>query len=193
MTTSTSSIPGVDEDIQVRRWWDSRALGLGRREHHAASLELLETHVGPLIVPTLVITEVTYLLGSRLGANAESAGSESFIDVTNGALWSAQLFDVDQGPVDFDPESDRWPLVVGLGSTPAYETMRRFVATIQQPDLASRLTDALGGCGAFQRFHTELSRHEREYTRWHRFWDDARLGRARAWLAERGYQSNPQL
>jgi uncharacterized protein len=34
-------------------------------------LELLETHPGPLIVPTLVITEVTYLLGTRLGADAE--------------------------------------------------------------------------------------------------------------------------
>ena len=123
----------------------------------------------------------------------QSAGSESFIDVTNGALWPAQLFDVDQGPVDFDPGSDRWLLVVGLGSQPAYETMRRFVATIQQPDLASRLTDALGGSGAFRRFHTELSRHEREYTRWHRFRDDARLGRARAWLADRGYRSNPRL
>ncbi len=39
--------------------------------HHATSLELLETHPGPLIVPTLVITEVTYLLGARLGADAE--------------------------------------------------------------------------------------------------------------------------
>ena len=34
-------------------------------------MELLETHPGPLIVPTLVITEVTYLLGTRLGADAE--------------------------------------------------------------------------------------------------------------------------
>lgn len=34
-------------------------------------MELLETHDGPLIVPTLVITEVTYLLGSRVGADAE--------------------------------------------------------------------------------------------------------------------------
>jgi uncharacterized protein len=41
--------------------------------HHAASLELLETHPGPLIVPVLVITEVTYLLGTRLGADAEEA------------------------------------------------------------------------------------------------------------------------
>jgi predicted nucleic acid-binding protein len=32
---------------------------------------LLETHPGPLLVPTLVITEVTYLLGTRLGADAE--------------------------------------------------------------------------------------------------------------------------
>jgi predicted nucleic acid-binding protein len=35
--------------------------------HHAASLELLETHPGPLVVPALVVTEVVYLLASRLG------------------------------------------------------------------------------------------------------------------------------
>ena len=29
------------------------------------------THPGPLIVPTLVITEVVYFIGSRLGADAE--------------------------------------------------------------------------------------------------------------------------
>jgi hypothetical protein len=39
--------------------------------HHEACLDLLETHPGPLVVPTLVITEVTYLLGTRLGAPAE--------------------------------------------------------------------------------------------------------------------------
>ena len=39
--------------------------------HHTASLDLLETHPGPLIVPTLVVTEVTYLLGTRLGADPE--------------------------------------------------------------------------------------------------------------------------
>jgi uncharacterized protein len=30
-----------------------------------------ETHPGPLIIPALVITEVTYLLGTRIGADAE--------------------------------------------------------------------------------------------------------------------------
>lgn len=39
--------------------------------HHAACLELLETHPGPLLVPTLVVTEVVYLLSTRLGAEAE--------------------------------------------------------------------------------------------------------------------------
>lgn len=39
--------------------------------HHAASLNLLLTHPGPLVVPTLVITEVSYLVGTRLGSDAE--------------------------------------------------------------------------------------------------------------------------
>jgi uncharacterized protein len=40
-------------------------------KHHEACAELLETHPGPLIVPTLVVTEVVYLLGTRLGVGAE--------------------------------------------------------------------------------------------------------------------------
>jgi uncharacterized protein len=39
--------------------------------HHNAALELLETHPGPLIVPTLVITEVAYLVATRLGVKPE--------------------------------------------------------------------------------------------------------------------------
>jgi uncharacterized protein len=39
--------------------------------HHEAALALLEAHPGPLIVPTLVITEVVYLLATRLGPEAE--------------------------------------------------------------------------------------------------------------------------
>lgn len=39
--------------------------------HHDECLRLLETHPGPLVVPLLVVTEVVYLLESRLGADAE--------------------------------------------------------------------------------------------------------------------------
>lgn len=35
------------------------------------SADLLQTHPGPLVVPTLVITEVAYLAETRLGAEAE--------------------------------------------------------------------------------------------------------------------------
>lgn len=39
--------------------------------HHAESLDLLLHHPGLLVVPVLVITEVVYLIGSRLGPDAE--------------------------------------------------------------------------------------------------------------------------
>lgn len=39
--------------------------------HHLKCLDLLENHPGPLVVPVLVVTEVSYLLASRLGAEAE--------------------------------------------------------------------------------------------------------------------------
>ena len=39
--------------------------------HHLECLDLLESHPGPLVVPVLVVTEVSYLLASRLGAEAE--------------------------------------------------------------------------------------------------------------------------
>lgn len=43
----------------------------GDDDYHSECLELLEGHAGPLLVPELVITEVAYVLGTRLGADAE--------------------------------------------------------------------------------------------------------------------------
>ncbi|MFE9576282.1 type II toxin-antitoxin system VapC family toxin [Nocardia sp. NPDC006044] len=39
--------------------------------HHADCLDLLQTYRGPLVVPTLVITEAAYLIGTRLSTEAE--------------------------------------------------------------------------------------------------------------------------
>jgi predicted nucleic acid-binding protein len=51
--------------------------------HHLASLALLERHPGPLLVPMLVITEVAYLVSTRLGPAAEVR----FVgDLASGAL-----------------------------------------------------------------------------------------------------------
>jgi predicted nucleic acid-binding protein len=39
---------------------------------HGDALRQLEGHPGPVLVPMLVITEVAYLIGTRLGATAEA-------------------------------------------------------------------------------------------------------------------------
>jgi predicted nucleic acid-binding protein len=39
--------------------------------HHQACLDLLLAHEGPLLVPILVVTEVAYLVETRLGQEAE--------------------------------------------------------------------------------------------------------------------------
>jgi predicted nucleic acid-binding protein len=39
--------------------------------HHGESLAFLRDHPGPLVVSLLVVTEVVYLIGSRLGAEPE--------------------------------------------------------------------------------------------------------------------------
>ena len=42
--------------------------------HHAACAALLQAHAdAPLVVPALVVTEVAYLIGDRLGTAAETA------------------------------------------------------------------------------------------------------------------------
>lgn len=41
--------------------------------YHAACRELLETHPGPLVVPTMALAEVVHLVGTRLGSAPEIA------------------------------------------------------------------------------------------------------------------------
>ncbi len=48
-----------------------------RDKHHERSVELLSDAPRPLLVPALVITEVSYLLGDRLGPHAEVAFARS--------------------------------------------------------------------------------------------------------------------
>lgn len=73
---------------------------------------MLETHPGPLIVPVLVVTEVTYLLATRLGVEPEvrflgdlAAGSFSIEPVAAGdwlriAELVAAYHDLPLGTVD---------------------------------------------------------------------------------------------
>ena len=48
-----------------------------RDRNHRRSIELLSSAPRPLVVPALVVTEVAYLLGDRIGAHAEVAFARS--------------------------------------------------------------------------------------------------------------------
>ena len=129
-------------------------------------------------------------VGEALG---EQAGSENFLDLSTGAVWLHTLTDLgvaDDLDVDFSDET-RWLFLPGEGSQEAYRDLQRFIGTVDDDDLAARLTVAIEGRGAFGRFRAVLEGDPAEFTRWHRFDADARLGHARAWLADHGYQARP--
>ena len=48
-----------------------------RDRNHGRSIELLSSAPRPLVVPSLVVTEVAYLLGDRIGPHAEVAFARS--------------------------------------------------------------------------------------------------------------------
>jgi hypothetical protein len=49
-------------------------------QNHRRSIELLTRAERPLLVPALVVTEVSYLLADRIGAHAELAFARSIAD-----------------------------------------------------------------------------------------------------------------
>jgi hypothetical protein len=92
--------------------------------------------------------------------------------------------------VDLSDET-RWLFLCGEGSQETYRDLQRFIGTVEDDDLAARLTVAIEGRGAFRRFRSVLEHDPAQFTRWHRFDADARLGHARSWLADHGYQARP--
>jgi hypothetical protein len=93
---------------------------------------------------------------------------------------------------DEDDDPDRWLDVWSEGSRDGYHDMVRFAATFDDPVLEERLDRALHGRGAFRRFKDELARIPGELARYQRFADDRQMGRARAWLADKGYRPVPR-
>jgi len=125
-------------------------------------------------------------------ALSEQAGTENYLDLHTGAVWLHTMTDfgvAEDLDVDLSDEA-RWLLLLGEGSHDAHRDLQRFIATVDD-DLAARLTEAIAGRGAFRRFRAVLERDPAEFTRWHRFDADARLGHARRWLADHGYQARP--
>ena len=62
--------------------------GFDRRDDwHARSAQLLNAAHGPLRMPSLVVTEVCYLLGARLGAAAEADFLAALGHLTGTPTW----------------------------------------------------------------------------------------------------------
>jgi hypothetical protein len=91
-------------------------------------------------------------------------------------------------PPDFDDETN-WLYVPADGPSDGYRDMQDFIATVDDPSIAERLTIAIDGKGAFRRFRDLLQRWENIEDDWYRFADERRRGRARAWLAAAGYHA----
>jgi hypothetical protein len=117
-----------------------------------------------------------------------------YVDLRAGTVWPAEL--VDDGQVDgLEPfeESDPviWLDVPGEGSRDAYADMVDFTAEITDTRPRDDLAASLEGKGAFRRFQAALDRHETHRVHWRVFSTERRSGRARAWLADQGYDAIP--
>jgi hypothetical protein len=126
-------------------------------------------------------------------ALSEPAGTENYLDLQTGTVWFHTMTDLgvaDDLDVDLSDET-RWLFLPGEGSHEAYRDLRRFIGTVDDDHLVAQLTVAIDGPGAFRRFRSVLERDPAQFTRWHRFDADARLGHARSWLADHGYEARP--
>jgi hypothetical protein len=129
------------------------------------------------------------LLGDVLDAQRDG-----YLDLTTGTVLPAEL--VDDGQVEglepfeeADPEL--WLDVPGEGSRDANRDIADFTAKLTDERVRGDLAATLEGQGAFRRFQDALNRHETYRVHWRVFSTERRSGRARAWLADQGYDAVP--
>jgi uncharacterized protein YciI len=119
------------------------------------------------------------------------------VDLATGMVWPPGIMDYDYDPPpeldqdSADYDENRW-LFFSPESGEGYRDMADFTRQINHEQLRQRLLEALDGRGAFRRFKGILhSGPDDVLTTWQIFRQERALGRARAWLADRGYRSAP--
>jgi Uncharacterised protein family (UPF0158) len=177
------SIPGADElaaqcaaALRDRLWWGDEELA-----------DQLEAAVGqgatPLLraLPIDLAVLASFLEGDLLYGKAR-------IDLKTGQVWPRGLDYDSDDDADDEVEEDRWLYVESQGSRDGYRDMERFIATVKDPEIADRLQIAITGKGAFRRFKDVLARWPEELARYFLLCEERQRGRARAWLAGKGYR-----
>lgn len=110
------------------------------------------------------------------------------IDLHTGEVWPQAVFEfgIETGEDEEEEDDDRWLWVFNEGSRAGYRDMERFVAGIEDNEIAAHLARALDGRGAFRRFRNRLTRWPGLHDSWNAYSAERRRGRARAWLATAG-------
>lgn len=145
----------------------------------------LGQHMAPRLRPLLVdLEELSWLL------EGDPAFGGGRLDLATGDCWPEQADpdELDADHEDEDEDADRWLPVPCQGSRDGYRDMETFITTVTDAGFANRLEVAISGLGAFRRFKDVLARDEDKQRRFHLFADERQHGRARAWLAMRGYR-----
>jgi Uncharacterised protein family (UPF0158) len=120
-------------------------------------------------------------------------GSGGWLDLGSGYAWPQDLLD-DGALEDIlgpEQEPDRW-LGIGFGgSHDAWQDMADYVASLADGPAATDLSQAIDGRGAFRRFQKALDKYSDLRVHWRVHSSEVRTGRARAWLADAGYDATP--
>lgn len=180
---ATGKVPGAAElagrsaaALRARGWEGDADLA---QQLHAA----LSAGTRPLLRPLPVDLEE---LSDMLEGDPLYGGGR--IDLITGQCDPQRLIDSDAHDEDPDEAPDRWLPVRCEGSREGYLDMELFITTIDDAALVDRLTIAVSGRGAFRRFKDVLAERPEEQRRFYVFSEERRRGRARSWLAARGYR-----
>jgi len=130
------------------------------------------------------------LSGLLEGDPASNEGG--FLDLQTGEVMPAFMTDEAMvgadAAIDVDAEPDRWLWVPCEGSRAGWEDMATYVAAVADSRLREQLERAIEGKGAYRRFR-DLIGDEGLTQAWRDFSDERQIGRARAYLAERGIRA----
>ena len=115
-----------------------------------------------------------------------------FLDLLSGDVMPLFMTDAamvgEDAVIDVDAEPDRWLRVPCEGSRAGWEDMATYVAGVADSRLREQLERAIEGKGAYRRFRDLIDEAGLRQA-WQEFSDERQIGRARAYLADRGIRA----